>query len=64
VTGVTPRAVSFIEKILNLKERKDPSQEQKKQLSDLENIIMNSECEDDLILDLRANNGAHRKHDE
>jgi hypothetical protein len=64
MTGVTPRAVSLIENLINLKERKDSSQELKKQLSNLANMIMNSECEDDLILDLRANNGARRKHDE
>jgi hypothetical protein len=40
VTGVTPRAVSLIEKLLNIKERKYSSQE-KKQLSNLANMITN-----------------------
>jgi hypothetical protein len=40
VTGVTPRDVSLIEKIFNLKERKYSSQEKKK-LSNLTHMIMN-----------------------
>jgi hypothetical protein len=40
VTGATPRAVSLIENLLNIKEHKDSSQE-KKQLSILANMIMN-----------------------
>jgi hypothetical protein len=64
VMGVTHRAVSLIEKLLNLRERKGSSQEPKKYLSNLANMIMNSECEYDLMLDFCANNGARRKHDE
>jgi hypothetical protein len=41
VTGATPRDVSLIEKLLKLKDRKDSSQEQKKKLSYLANMIMN-----------------------
>jgi hypothetical protein len=41
VTGVTPHAISLLEKLLNVKERKYSSHERKNQLSNLANTIMN-----------------------
>jgi hypothetical protein len=64
VSGVSSRAATLIRKLLNPNLRQDLTLREEEKITRLVNMVMNTYCEEDLILDMRSSNGSSRQHDD
>jgi hypothetical protein len=64
VSGVSSRASNLIRKLLNPNLSQDLTLREEEKMTRLANMVMNTDCEDDLILDMRSSNGSSRQHDD
>jgi hypothetical protein len=54
VSGVSSRAANLIHKLLNPNLRQDLTLREEEKMTHLANMVMNTDCEEDLILDMRS----------
>jgi hypothetical protein len=64
VSGVSSRAANLIRKLLNPNLRRDLTLREEEKMTRLANMVMNTDCEEDLILDMHSSNGSRRQHDD
>jgi hypothetical protein len=63
VSGVSSWASNLIHKLLNPNLRQDLTLRGEEKMTRLANMVMNTDCEEDLILYMRSSNGSSRQHD-
>jgi hypothetical protein len=64
VSGVSSRAANLIRKLLKPNLSQDLTLREEEKMTHLANMVMNTDCEKDLILDMRSSNGSSRQHDD
>jgi hypothetical protein len=64
VSGVSSRVANLIRKLLNPNLRQDLTLREEEKMTRLANMVMNTDFEEDLILDIRSSNGSSRQHDD
>jgi hypothetical protein len=64
VSGVSSRAANLIRKLLNPNLRQYLTLREEENMTRLANMVMNTDCEEDMILDMPSSNGYSRQHDD
>jgi hypothetical protein len=64
VSVMSSRAANLIRKLLNPNLLQNLTLREEEKMTRLANMVMNTDCEEDLILAMRSSNGSSRKHDD